>query len=274
MNVPGPVVPDVRHGATAVCGAAGRCARPAGVTSDHPARPPAFPPPADQREAAIVLVHGAWAGEWCWSPILPRLRASGRPVHAVSLTGHGNRRHESGPHVTLSDHVADVVGVIEAADLTDVTLVGHSYGGRVITRAWAEVPDRIARLVYLDAHAPIDRDPIATEDRHAFAEANGGMLPFAGYDPDPEEFGGDASVAWFLERVMPQSFATFTEPFWVELPDELPKTYVYVTGNPASRFAGYARVAEASPHWDYHELSGSHWLMVARPDAVAAIILG
>lgn len=242
------------------------------TTHDQPERP-AYPPPADERDGAIVLVHGAWGGEWCWSPIVPRLRDSGRAIHAVSLTGHGSRAHESGPHVTLSDHVADVVGVFEAADLTNATLVGHSYGGRVITRAWSAVSDRIARLVYLDAHAPIGTDPIPGEDRHALAEAHGGMLPFSGYDPDPAEFGGAESVAWFLERVLPQSFATFTEPFWTELPDELAKTYVFATGNAESRFAGYASVARQSPHWDYRELPGSHWLMVSHPAEVTDIIL-
>lgn len=233
----------------------------------------AFPPAGSERESAIVLVHGAWVGDWSWAPILPLLRASGRPVYAVPLTGHGSRCHQSGPHVTLSDHVDDVVGVIEAADLSGVTLVGHSYGGRVITRAWPRARDRIARLVYLDAHAPIGTDPIPGEDRHALAEQHGGMLPFTGYDPDPGEFGGEASVAWFLERVMPQSYATFTEPFWGELPDDLAKTYVFATGNAESRFAGYAAVAEQSAHWDYCELPGSHWLMVSHPTEVAEIIL-
>lgn len=233
----------------------------------------AFPPADSDRRSAIVLVHGAWVGEWSWAPVLPLLRASARPVHAVSLTGHGSRRHQAGPHVTLSDHVDDVVGVIEAADLTDVTLVGHSYGGRVITRTWARVSERIARLVYLDAHAPLGTDPIPGEDRHALAEQHGGMLPFTGYDPDPVEFGGEESVVWFLERVMPQSFGTFTEPFWGELPDELPKSYVFATRNEGSRFTGYAAAAAESPHWDYRELPGSHWLMVSHPGEVAAIIL-
>ena len=187
-----------------------------------------LPPPTERRHRAIVLVHGAWVGEWSWSPVLPLLEASGRVVFAVSLTGHGVRRHESGPHITLEHHVADVTAVFDVHDLSDVTLVGHSYGGRVITAA---------------------------------------------YDPDPEVFGGDEGVAWFRERLVPQSFATFTAPLDGRLPTELPKTYVYATAYSPSRFAGYAAAARDDPAWEYVELNSDHWLMFSHPDDVAAIIL-
>jgi pimeloyl-ACP methyl ester carboxylesterase len=232
-----------------------------------------LPPPLERRERAVVLVHGAWVGEWSWSSVVPLLEASGRPVHAVSLTGHGSRRHESGPHVTLATHVADVTGVIDTLDLVDVTLVGHSYGGRVITAVYPLVAERVARLVYLDAHAPLAPDTGQTPERVAQAHANGGMLPFEGYDPDPTEVGGPDGVAWFMARVMPQSFATFTSPLGPALPDHVPKTYVYAAANQASRFEPYALAAAAHPAWDYVELTASHWLMFSHPGQVAEIIL-
>lgn len=229
-------------------------------------------PPAD-RQRAIVLVHGAWVGEWSWEPILGLLRASGRPVHTVSLTGHGVKRHQSGPHVTLFDHIADVVSYVEVADLTEVTLVGHSYGGRVITPVYEQISERIGRLVYLDAHAPTAPDSGQSPERIAQAQAGGGMIQFGEYEPDPTEVGGPDGLAWFLDRVMPQSFATFCEPLVGDLPDDLPKTYVYATGSGPSRFSGYAEAAAADPAWDYVELDGSHWLMFSHPREVADIIL-
>ncbi len=232
-----------------------------------------LPPQPDRRRRAIVLVHGAWVGEWSWEPVLPLLAASGRPVHAVSLTGHGTRRHQAGPHVTLADHVADVAGVIETHDLYDVTLVGHSYGGRVITAAYPQLVDRIARLVYLDAHAPLAPDSGQSPERVAEAAATGGMIGFSEYDPDPAEVGGAEGVAWFMERVVPQSFATFTTPMVGLLPDELAKSYVLATGYEPSRFTQYAAAAAGDRHWDYHELDGSHWLMFSHPRRVADIIL-
>lgn len=220
-----------------------------------------------------MLVHGAWVGEWCWLPLLPHLEAGRRPVHAVSLTGHGIRSHQSGPHITLADHVADVIGVIETFDLSEITLVGHSYGGRVITPVYRQVPDRIRRLVYLDAHAPLAPDAGQSAERSAEAAAGGGMLAFTGYDPDPDEVGGADGVQWFLDRVMPQSFATFSEPLGEPLPATVDKTYVYATKNQPSRFTEYARAAAADPGWGYAELDGSHWLMFSHPREVAEIVL-
>jgi pimeloyl-ACP methyl ester carboxylesterase len=233
-----------------------------------------LPPPIERRRRAIVLVHGAWVGEWSWSPLLPHLEGHGRSVYAVSLTGHGARSHESGPHVTLADHVADVIGVIETHGLSAVTLVGHSYGGRVITAVHRRIGDRIERLVYLDAHAPLAPDAGQSPERIAEAATGGGMLRFQGYDPDPAEIGGPDGLAWFLDRVMPQSFATFTEPLGPPLPDSVDKTYVFATGYSPTRFGVYAASAAADPAWQYQELAASHWLILTHPAELAEIILG
>jgi pimeloyl-ACP methyl ester carboxylesterase len=232
-----------------------------------------LPPPVERRRGAIVLVHGAWVGEWSWTPILPMLEATGRPVVNVSLTGHGIRSHQGGPHVTQADHVADVLAVFETFDLEAVTLVAHSYGGRVISAVAHRVPDRIEHLVYLDAHAPTAADTGNSPERAALADAHGGMLPFTGYDPDPSEVGGDTGVAWFLERTRPQSFATISAPMPSSLPPGLRRTFVFATGYAPTRFDGYAAGARADPEWEYHEIDGSHWLMFSHPREVADIIL-
>jgi len=232
-----------------------------------------YPPALVEREHAIVLVHGAWVGEWSWQPVIEPLRASGRPVHAVSLTGHGARRHESGPHVDLSTHVNDVVTLIETHDLVGITLVGHSYGGRVVTRVAPLVADRLAALVFLDAHAPVAADPGQGPERVASAAANGGMLPFTGYHPDPDLVGGAEGVEWFLERTMPQSFACLSEAWQTDLPDVARKTFVYAAENRPSRFLQYAEFCRADPAWTYHELDGPHFLMMSHPTEVTRFIL-
>ncbi len=152
---------------------------------------PLLPPPLAERDRAIVLVHGAWLGEWCWSPVLPLLRASGRPVINVSLTGHGARRHQSGPHITLGDHADDIVSAIESADAVNITLVAHSYGGRPATQAASRIADRLRSIVYVDAHAPLAANTGASDERQALADQHGGMLPYTGYDPDPDLLGGE-----------------------------------------------------------------------------------
>jgi pimeloyl-ACP methyl ester carboxylesterase len=227
-------------------------------------------PPA-QRTGAVVLVHGAWVGEWSWAPIMASLEQSGRMVCAVSLRGHGVRAAESGPHITLADHVDDVVTLVETFDLDDITLVGHSYGGRVITQAWTRLADRIARLIYLDAHAPLGDAAIRHASGHL--ESHDGMIPFARFAPDPDEFGGQDAVEWFVSRLRPQSAATLDSAFAVDVPATVDTTYVAAVGEIDSPFAGYAAAAQAAAHWRYVELDASHWLMVARPADVASIIL-
>ena len=102
----------------------------------------------------FLLIHGAWHGGWCWRDVASRLRKAGHEVHAPSLTGLGERKHLAGGRIDLDTHIQDVVGLIEMEDLRDVVLVGHSYGGMVITGAADRMPASIARLVYLDAFVP------------------------------------------------------------------------------------------------------------------------
>ena len=110
---------------------------------------------SDNRKHTYVLVAGAWHGGWVWRDVIPGLRSRGHAVTAPTLTGLGERRH-SGHDADLQTHVEDVVAHIEMEDLRDVTLVGWSYGGMVITGALARIPDRVKSMVYLDAFVPED----------------------------------------------------------------------------------------------------------------------
>src|SRR4051794_40381551 len=94
--------------------------------------------------ATFVIVHGAWGGGWGWREVATALRAAGHEVFTPTLTGLGERAHLARPETDLTTHVRDVVGVLECEDLRDVLLVGHSYGGMVITGAADRAPDRLA----------------------------------------------------------------------------------------------------------------------------------
>ena len=104
--------------------------------------------------ATFVLVHGAWHGGWCYRDTAQALRAAGHTVHTPTHTGVGDRAHQSAENITLETHIRDVCGVIEAEELTDVILCGHSYGGMVISGVADRLPGRIRALVYLDAFVP------------------------------------------------------------------------------------------------------------------------
>jgi len=110
--------------------------------------------------ANFVLVHGAWIGGWYWRPIAQKLRKVGHEAYAPTLTGLGERIHLMSPSINLDTHVTDVVNVIKEEGLSDVVLVGHSYGGMVVTGVADALPDRITSLVYLDAFVPKNGDAL------------------------------------------------------------------------------------------------------------------
>jgi pimeloyl-ACP methyl ester carboxylesterase len=110
----------------------------------------------DQGPATVVLVHGAWHGAWCFDRVVPLLRDAGIDTIAVDLPGHGD---DPAP---LGDHPADVARVAETLDALDgdVVLLGHSYGGSVITQAG--VHPSVRRLVYLCAFALAEGETCAS----------------------------------------------------------------------------------------------------------------
>lgn len=103
-----------------------------------------------------VLVHGAWHGGWCWRDVRAGLEALGHTVYAPTLTGLAEKAHLLTPQVGLNTHIADVVSVIKDNDLANIILVGHSYGGMIITGVADTLKQRIEHIIYLDAALPKD----------------------------------------------------------------------------------------------------------------------
>src|SRR5213596_3849180 len=112
-----------------------------------------------------VIVHGAWGGGWDWLAIDSMLTGRGHKVVRVTLTGLGERHHLASPNIGLDTHIDDVVNKILWDNLHDVVLVGHSYGGMVITGVVDRIPDRIKRVVYLDALLPDSGESLMSIDR-------------------------------------------------------------------------------------------------------------
>src|SRR5262249_2328900 len=109
----------------------------------------------------FVLVHGAWHGGWCWRRGAGILRDSGQDVDTPTLTGLGERSHLLDRKITLATHITDVVNVMKWEDLKDIVLVGHSYGGMVVSGVAEEMQPAIASLVFLDAFVPQNGDSLA-----------------------------------------------------------------------------------------------------------------
>jgi pimeloyl-ACP methyl ester carboxylesterase len=110
----------------------------------------------NKQSRTFLLVHGAWGGGWAFKQLASILRASGHIVYRPTLTGLGERVHLTGPDITLDTHINDILKVIEFEDLQRIVLVGHSYGGMVVTAVADRVPEKIEQLIYIDAHLPED----------------------------------------------------------------------------------------------------------------------
>jgi pimeloyl-ACP methyl ester carboxylesterase len=131
----------------------------------------------------FVLVHGAWHGGWCWSRVADGLRAAGHHVFTPTQTGLGERKHLLSKDVTLDTFTRDIANVIEAEELTNVVLVGHSFGGLAISGVADAMPERIRHLVYLDSlmveggKSPFDSLPpdVVAARRKAAEESSGGL---------------------------------------------------------------------------------------------------
>ena len=230
--------------------------------------------------ATYVLIHGAWHGGWCWARVAPLLTAQGHAVYAPSLTGHGARRHLLAPSVGLTTHIDDVVGLLEEDELTQVILVGHSYGGMVITGVAAQAADRLSQLVYLDAFVPADGqsqfDLVPAPLQARFLEdAKGSGQGWAIAPPPLERYGvTDADdLAWASANVTPQSLRTLTEAVRVgESVAHIPRTYIACTAFDGP-FAPAVQRARTEPGWQYRELATGHDAMLTAPAELAEVLL-
>ena len=120
-----------------------------GCKTNQPANATAASP-----KKTIVLVHGAWGGGWDWKHVDDLLTADGYTVYRPTLSGLGEHNNISSTNIDLDTHIQDIVNVILWENLHNVVLVGHSYGGMVITGVADRVPDRIKDVVYVDALLP------------------------------------------------------------------------------------------------------------------------
>ena len=116
----------------------------------------------DTKKPVFVIVHGAWGGSWAFKKVDSLITAKNAVVYRPSLTGLGERVHLATIEVGLNTHIQDVVNTILFEDLHEVILVGHSYGGMVITGVIDSIPRRIASVIYLDAFVPANGESLLT----------------------------------------------------------------------------------------------------------------
>jgi pimeloyl-ACP methyl ester carboxylesterase len=231
-----------------------------------------------QRVATYVLVHGGGHGGWCYQPVARLLRSHGHEVYAPSLTGLGERAHLFASDVDLDCHITDIANLLHFEDLRDVILVGHSYGGMVITGAADRAADRVGHLVYLDAATPDNGQTLVDQapEMMAAARANGRIvdgvemclyptdeiLPYYGVrDADQLE--------WMKARLTPHPWKCFEQP--LRLTNEaalarIPQTHLCTTLYMRWRDVDGLRRKANGRLWD---LDTGHDMMITEPGWVA-----
>ena len=234
--------------------------------------------------ATFVLVHGGAHGGWCYQRVARLLQAEGHAVYAPTMTGVGERAHLVSAEVDLDLHIRDIVAVLHAEDLHDVILVGHSYGGMVITGVADRVPDRVGKLVYLDAANPGNGQSLADIAAPLMDAAYQSMrvvdgvelVLFPGTEPMPNYGVTDPDdIAWMAERLTPHPWKCFTQP--LVLTNEgaiaaIPQFHIVCTSTLAFRDPALMDPARAEGRlWD---VDTGHDLMISEPTATADALAG
>jgi pimeloyl-ACP methyl ester carboxylesterase len=232
--------------------------------------------------ATYVLVHGGGHGGWCYQRVARLLRSAGHDVYAPTLTGLGERAHLLGPGIDLDTHITDVVQVLRYEDLREVILVGHSYGGMVVTGVADRALDRVGHLVYLDAATPANGQSLADLAPELMAASRASartvdgveLVNFPGEGPMPH-FGltDPDDIAWLAPKITPHPWKCFAQP--LRLTHEarlraLPQTQIVCTATLPFRAPADLEPARAAGRlWD---IDAGHDLMIAEPEAVAGLL--
>jgi pimeloyl-ACP methyl ester carboxylesterase len=231
----------------------------------------------------FVLVHGAWGGSYGFRTVRGPLGSAGHEVFTPSLTGIGERAHLASPQVNLTTHVTDVVNTILYEDLTDIVLLGYSYGGMVVTGSLEHVADRVAHLVYLDAFLPAAGESLDDLAGAGYGSSAIGLGSEWLVPPLSRAFHDPVEATWYTARRSPHPVGCFTEAVRLRKPLEdypFTRTYVKATAEPrpepGGRTSPFWRAADRTkndPAWRYRELDTDHMILVNRPAELVELLL-
>jgi pimeloyl-ACP methyl ester carboxylesterase len=225
----------------------------------------------------FVLVHGAWHGGWCWRRVADLLETQGHKVFTPTMTGLGERNHLLEAKVNLTTHITDIVNVIKWEKLSDIVLVGHSYGGAVISGVAERMPDAIGSIVFLDAFVPENGEHMASltvrrdaiEALVAKGETVMQPVPAAAFQVNEKD------RAWVDDMCTPHPLAAFTETMALTgARNRIAKrAYIRAVGYPNPPFDRARDKLKAMGGWRIYEVPCGHDVMVDMPDRLAEILV-
>ena len=223
----------------------------------------------------FVLVHGGWGSGDEFGPVAELLRAKGHTVFTPTLTGLGEHSHLARADTNLSTHIEDIVDVFRSEEIESAVLLGHSYGGMVVTGVADQIPERIVALVYLDAALPepgqalidvLSPGDLLVEEVLAARGRGETALPFPARAA--EEFGIPGEE---LAKIPPHPIGSFTEPIRLTgaYRGVARKTYV------ASEFQAYRRIYDgvvSDPTWRAVVAPTGHNVHMEAPELTAQVL--
>jgi pimeloyl-ACP methyl ester carboxylesterase len=235
------------------------------------------------KKATYVLVHGGGHGGWCWQRVTAPLREQGHDVYAPSMTGMADRSHLLNPDINLDTQITDIVNLLKWESLTNVILVGHSYGGMVITGVANRAGSRIAHLVYLDAAHPRNGESLADLTPEMMAMAHGDMRVVDGVElvlfPDSQAIAylgvtDTEDFAWLKSKITPHPWKCFIQKLRLE--DEaavrrIPRTNINCAVS-LQMSTSERRERQLDGNRNF-EIDTGHDLMITEPQAVADALL-
>lgn len=228
--------------------------------------------------ATYVLVHGAWHGAWCWKRVARLLRDKGHEVYTPTLTGVGERSHLLHPAIDLDTQIMDVVNEITWHGLNDIVLVGHSYGGLVVSGVTEQLERAIASIVMLDAfytesgEALLDMQPPARRQAFLDAQANGAItfppLSAAYFHVNAKD------AAWVDKMCVPHPLKCFTQPLALTGAREriAKRTYIRASAYPSIAFDLSSERATANG-WRVYDVPCGHDVMLDMPERLTEILV-
>ncbi len=224
---------------------------------------------AETKRRTFVLVHGAWHGGWCWRRVADRLTAKGHYVVAPALSGVGERSHLKPEDIDLTTQIDDVVGEMKWKDLDDIVLVGHSYGGMVITGVAEQMHERIAAIVYLDAFMPSDGQALAD-----FSSRTSWPEPVTPAPPASYFHVNDKDAAWVNSKTTAHPTKCFTQKLKVTGAYQSIAKKLYIRA-PLFANKGFDQALErcrADHSWQTATVTCGHDVMIDQPTELTAML--
>jgi pimeloyl-ACP methyl ester carboxylesterase len=238
-----------------------------------------MPAAAQGGQKTFVLVHGAWHGGWCWRRVSDLLERKGHKVFTPTMTGLGACSHLLSKDVNLTTHITDIVNFIEWENLGNIVLVGHSYGGYIVSGAAEKVGGKVGSIVFLDAFVPESGESLAAGASQPVKEAIAAALGRGEHALKPVSAAvfrvNEADRAWVDGKCTPHPIGTMTEAIKLTgARDKIAKkAYIRAKGYPSVPFDAMLAKYQPNTAWKTFEMTAGHDAMVDQPQELTDLLL-